>query len=1503
MQAGMVFHQQVDPKADCYLQQFIGTLRGAVIEAPALADAWRRLVRRHQSMRTAFRWSPQGRLLQDVYHFAELPVLILDWQDLEHNDCEMLFQDLIEEERCLSFDLTVPPLHRIIICKEEQRSGRLIWTSHHALIDGRSRVLLLDELLAIYDKLCKGEEPMLPPAPSWADYSRWRSQQDLSGAEFFWRRKLEGVRPTTLMPAGSPGDLHNDGDIFGNRESALSGDSWTCLSALCRDYGTTATALIHGVWAIVLAGIAGANEVVFGAVRACRHAGFPEEGGLAGLLINTLPVRVNINGDKALGSWLQELHSEWIDLRPFELTALPDALRWAGTPSGQALFNTIVSIDDRRLEENLQKRNGVLTIADFHVRAPSHFDLAIHACAGDELRLALHFDRRRIDELAACEILGHVKALLNRVAEDPNLRLHDLRSFGENRRLGRHIMLATETVLPARHTGRHEAPRTFKERFLAGIWEDVLGLTGPGINDDFFDLGGDSLLMMKMLALAHREFGRPLLVREMMEHRTIAGLAALLEEERSSTTESSSYGEALTDAYDWPPQGLFFSRQRLEELIEKGIEAPVNAAAISYIPEWLPAHTGLSRETIVREWYGNAPFMSRIISIPHGRIAAIILPLFGDELYIERLALQSLVDEAITMSAMLGARAVSLAGLIPSAMNYGRDMKRAAENNDARPIVTTGHGATASAVVLSTRQSLETLGRDMGMERLAFLGLGSIGSSVLRLMLQALPHPQSIILCDVPARLQDLNGFPSDGDFTGSSLLAPFRGAVPAEVYGATVIIGATNAPDVLILDRCAPGTLIVDDSGPHCFSVKDALRRFEHKGDILCMEGGLLEGPADLMQLSYLPPPAHECLDRSSILRLTHFNGRSITGCVLSSLLTACHGGPSTIGLPDSQHCMAWLKLLQRMGYAAPRPRLGLYVYAPADLERFRWNTAPRSYATGRGHEEARSASRERSIEATEDMTIPEEAGLRRVTIDFNDTARDYPRNRCVHDLFIEEAARTPEAVALIQGSERMTYGELNTLTDDLAQHLISRRVRPGDVVAVSMPRSLRMVVAFLAVLKAGAAYLPQDLSNPPERLVFQMKDAGARLLLRSGPTGERAPTGIEIVDVIEPVSETGPLPGREHQPAGADDLAYIMYTSGTSGQPKGVDVSHRGIVRLVRNTDYFNVTPGDVFMNLSLPGFDMSTFDLWAPLLNGACCALYPDEEMDLASLAEELRRNKVTIINMIPSLFNIIIDSCPAAFRGVQQILNGGEVMSVTHTRRARELYPGMRLINAYGPTECTVLACCYDVPQSLPPGLERVPIGHPIANTRAYVVDEHLRPQAIGIRGELCLAGDGLARGYRNLPELTAEYFIVAPMGPAGLERLYRTGDTCRWLPDGNLEFLGRRDRQVKLRGYRIELDEIETLLRQHSSIQEAVVILRDEAPGPCIVAYVEPRTQAMPRVMDLDSHLSRLLPKYMMPSAVIIAERLPRMLNGKLDRNALQSAALSEYASAEESEIS
>ncbi|WP_420813046.1 non-ribosomal peptide synthetase, partial [Lautropia dentalis] len=541
--------------------------------------------------------------------------------------------------------------------------------------------------------------------------------------------------------------------------------------------------------------------------------------------------------------------------------------------------------------------------------------------------------------------------------------------------------------------------------------------------------------------------------------------------------------------------------------------------------------------------------------------------------------------------------------------------------------------------------------------------------------------------------------------------------------------------------------------------------------------------------------------------------------------------------------------------------------------------------------------------------MTEPERE---RVIREFNATEAAYPKEALIHELFEQQVGRTPEAVAVRYEGEQLTYTELNARANQLAHRLRAMRdaagapiIKPDALVAISVERSLEMVVGLLGILKAGAAYVPVDPEYPADRIAYMLKDSQAKVLLTQRRLRDRLSAVMGAVDkdnegvigevmLLDDETTYAGQPeaniGRKETGQASSNLAYVIYTSGSTGLPKGVMVEHRSVVnRLVWMQDEYGLREADTVLQKTSIGFDVSVWEIFSALQSGARLVMaIPGGHRDVQYLEEVIEANGVTVLNFVPSMLRAFLEQTrKGQFSSVRQIMCAGEELPPSLQSRCTRLLPKARLDNIYGPTEAGITFWRCDPIQKL----ARIPIGRPISNTRIYIVGSGGDITPVGVAGEICIGGDEVARGYLNRLELTAERFVRDPFSDEPGARMYRTGDLGRWRTDGQIEYLGRNDFQVKIRGFRIELGEIEARLAELPEVREAVVAAREDHPGDKrLVAYWTAREElaeeALPDVEQLRDHLKAELPAYMVPSAFVRLEAMPLTPNGKVDRKAL-----------------
>ncbi len=527
-------------------------------------------------------------------------------------------------------------------------------------------------------------------------------------------------------------------------------------------------------------------------------------------------------------------------------------------------------------------------------------------------------------------------------------------------------------------------------------------------------------------------------------------------------------------------------------------------------------------------------------------------------------------------------------------------------------------------------------------------------------------------------------------------------------------------------------------------------------------------------------------------------------------------------------------------------------------------------------------AADPDRPLSAIEILT-PEER--RTLVVDWNDTGTTSRPDACVHELVTEQAVRRPDAVALIHDGEITTYAQLDARANQLARHLVDRGVRPGGTAAICLPRGTSLVVAIMAVLKAGAAYVLLDPDHPAGRLADLAERSGVALTVVDAGTAAELRAALGGRAVLDLTAEGGEIAARESTGLGRtvppDATACLMFTSGSTGVPKGVLTPHRALVATLIDQDYVGFGADEVWLQCSPVSWDAFALELFGPLLSGATCVLQSGQIPEPAQIVKLTETYRVTTLHVSASLLNFLLDEYPYVFTGLRQVMTGGEPASVPHIRELLARHPHLRVVNGYSPLENTIFTLCHSI-TTADTARRSIPVGRPITAKRIYVLDDHLRLVPPGTPGELYMAGTGLAHGYLHQAGLSSGRFVADPYGAPG-ERMYRTGDLVRYDRDGVVEFLGRADDQVKIRGFRIEPNEIRTVLGGHPQVRQAEVLARADRDGhKRLIAYVVGDAEPA----ELRAFAARQLPDYMVPSAFVVLAELPRTPNGKLDHRAL-----------------
>ncbi|MCD7440504.1 non-ribosomal peptide synthase/polyketide synthase [Streptomyces lincolnensis] len=1060
--------------------------------------------------------------------------------------------------------------------------------------------------------------------------------------------------------------------------------------------------------------------------------------------------------------------------------------------------------------------------------------------------------------------------------------------------------------------GGGRAPRSPREEVLCTLFAEVLGLDSVTIDDDFFALGGHSLLATKLVSRVRTVLGAELAVRQLFEASTVARLAAALD-------TSAAVRGRVVPAVRPARVPLSHAQQRLWFL--QHLEGPSDAYNV---PISLDLTGPLDKEALHRALNDVAVRHEslRTVVAEDGAGTAHQVVLSPDQARVP-LTVESLASDEEFDGRMR--RAAGYVFDLGSEVPLRASLFEVEGDTDRRALLLLTHHIASDA------WSRGILIRDLTAAYAARVAGAAPEWSPLpvqyadyslwqRAVLGAEDDPASEAGRQLAYWKQALDGLPEELSLPFDRprpAVASYRGDrvdfdLPQEVYERLVRVGRDHGASLFmvlqaglaaLLTRLGAGTDIplgtpiagrTDDALDELvgFFVNTLVLRTDTSGDPTYGE------VIDRVRAESLAAYAHQDLPFERLVEAVNPERSLSRHPLFQTMLSFDNAGRAEnraeldgltvggrpLGAPAAKFDLSF-ELAERP--AGPSRAAGLSCALDYSTDLFDRATA-RSIADRYVRVlTALAEDPRRRVGETEILDADER---RRMLVDWNDTAVDHRDRTPVHVLVQERAAADPDALAVVAGEERLTYGELNARANRLAHRLLRHGVGRESRVAILQERSAGLVVSTLAVLKAGGAYVPIDPQQPASRSEFILRDTGAVALLTDREP-EAVPFAVDapVLRVSPDMDLSGEADGDPDSdpevPTDAGQLVYVMYTSGSTGTPKGVANTHHNVVHLAADRYWREGRHERVLMH-SPYAFDASTFEIWTPLLTGGTVVAAPAGRLDAADLAAVISEHRVTGLFVSAGLFRVLAEERPECFRGVREIWAGGDVVSPTAVRRVLRACPGTVVANEYGPTETTVFSTVNPLrdPEEVPDAV--VPIGRPLWNTRVYALDERLRPVPVGVPGELYIAGAGVARGYLGRAELTAQRFVADPFAGAG-ERMYRTGDVVRWLSDGRLEFLGRVDDQVKLRGFRIEPGEVEAVLAGRPEVSQAAVVLREDRPGDKrLVAYVVAAAGGTADPDALRAHVAATLPEYMVPSAVVPLDALPLTLNGKLDRRAL-----------------
>ncbi|GAA4232130.1 hypothetical protein GCM10022254_31260 [Actinomadura meridiana] len=1437
LQRGLLFHALYDDaEHDVYTVQahldFAGT-----VDTARLEDAVAALLRRHPNLRAGFWFEDLDEPVQFVPADIGTPFTATTEPDLDA---------VLEREWATPFDVTGPPLIRFALASADPSRHRLVVTAHHLLIDGWSIPVLLRELFACYD----GTPP--PPARPFRDHLLWLGEQDPGKAAQAWREALRGLPGPVLI------DSANAGGELCELPADLPDGTAAALTAAAARAGVTVNTVVQVAWGLTVGALAGTSDVVFGATVAGRPADLDGVEDMIGLFINTVPVRVRpARPGDTFGDLARAVQDEQVRLLDHHYLGLADIRRAADVPGTGPLFDTLLAFENYLGDASTLTAAG-LTRTGLGARDATHFPLALTVQPGDgTLGLILAHRTGAVDEPLAALLADRLTLLLRHFAADPDGAVPALPALGEP---------VAPITLPDVVAAPYRTPAQGREAVLAELFADVLDEPDIGAGDDFFALGGDSIVSITLVGRA-RAAGLNLTTRQVFELRTVAALA-----------------EAVTAMDDDPDTAAPADRPLVE--LTAAERALLRPDAEDVLP-LSPLQAGLLFESTY-DTSGRDLYVTQLVVDVRRPLDAAALRAAGDAFLARHANLRAgFVQDGLSRPVQVVApampmpfREVDLRGQGPEALDALMDADQAERfdltepplirltavrlADDRQRIIVTHHtllwdGWSSGLVVrelldlarepdavpptVPFRQYLEWLdGRDTADSARAWAAtLDGVTEPTLvapghTLRGAALP---GMVLTrvddDLAARLGDFgrrHGLTLNTLVGGvwSLLLASLTGRDDV-VYGATVSGRPAEIPGIENTIGLFLNTVPVRVRPRPDETLLDFLTRSQAEQATLLPHHHV--SLAEIQRAAGTP----QLFDTLQVVRNTPVDDTA------RDRLTE-HFGIDEVDILDATHFP-----------------LSFTTNVAGELS-FEWKYRQDVYE--RADVEAMSARVIGLLERLVDAPGTRLAALDVLTSDeratvlerWNTTERPLP-DVTIADLLEEQAVRTPGVTALVFGAERVSYGELSSRVNRLARLLIARGAGPESVVALGLPRSADMVAALFAVLRTGAAYLPLELDYPAERLAFMVDDAGPVCLVTTAAVAPTLPGAPQVV-VLDDPETVAELAGLSDGPVmvevGLDCPAYVIYTSGSTGRPKGVVTPYRGLTNMQfnhREAIFAPVVEVEGGRRLRIAhtvsfSFDMSWEELLWLVEGHEVHVLDEEVRRDADALTGYCAEHRIDVINITPSYAQELIDFglLDAARHRPPLVLLGGEAVPEALWTTLRDT-DGVLGYNLYGPTEYTINTLGGGTTDSA-----TSTVGRPIWNTKALVLDPWLRPAPVGTPGELYIAGIGMARGYLNRPGLTAERFVADPFGRPG-ERMYRTGDLVRWRSDGLIDYLGRTDDQIKIRGYRVELGEIEDALTRNPEVAQAAVVVRETGETKRLVGYVVPAPTGDDGAGDLD----------------------------------------------------
>jgi len=1446
--------------SDKYVEVSIYDLRGNV-EVDLFHQAWQAVVARHPALRTGFLWKNQEAPLQFVLKQINIPLNYQDWRLFSQEEQQIRLKTYVDEVRTGHFSLVKPPLMRLALFYIEEYVYRFVWINHHILLDGWCIPIVLREVMAFYTAQCAGQKCRLPAVPSFQVYIRWLKQQDLSSAQQFWHRRLQGVTTTTPLGRYKEADEFSfSGERFGKIYMQLSSATTKRLQSLVQQNRLTLNVLMQGVWAILLSRYSHQADVLFGTTVSGRPPAIKHVEAIVGPFINTVPMRIRLQSDISLLDWLHTIQTEVLEQNKYDFGSTGQIHGWSELSGGQSLFESILVFQNYPIvthkDVNTDRQLEIIPISWQGAR--TLYALMIMILPGSELTIEIVYDNFRINHPDVVQILGHWKESLTFIAEN---RVGSLSTL-----LDQIIEDEIPSYIPEPASARADYvyPRTPLERQFVQIWQETLGISPIGIYDNFFALGGHSLLATQLVAKIRQEVKVELPLHTFFALPTIAKLA----EHVQQLDGNPQLIEAL-------PAVVAAPEDRYQAF-------PLTDVQYAY---WLGRDQTFALGGVATQTYLEIDLRDVDITrleeawqqliVRHDMMRMIISP-EGKQLIIESMPVYKIpildlreMDAAAVDYKLKEVRSQLSHQVLPAnqwplfdlrATRLDTQRTRLHINIDA--LMTDAMSTftlfrewwqlyqnpeiTLKPLTLSFRDYLlavQKLEKTESYQRAKEYWLNRLDRVPPAPELPLAINPETLTQPIFTNRTDKLPREQWRTLKTKATRVGLTQSTLLLAVY-AKVLNQWCKTSHFTI-------NLTLFNRWPLHPEVNEILGDFT---SLTLLEVDLATAPtfvelAKQLQEQLWLDLEHRAFGGVRVLRELAQKQTGIGPVLMPVVFT------STLALEEEMPDPTTFsgEIVYTVGQT-PQVWLDLVVSEQQGALIFTWNVVDALFPSGlvddmfnAFHALLKQLAADEAIWHEPNLSLVPQHQLTERTR-YNATAAPIS-DEMLHTLFLKQATRRASELAVITSQKTLTYQELFIRANQVGHWLRERGVKPNLLVAVIMEKGWEQVVAVLGIHLAGAAYLPIDPNLPTERQHYLLAQGEINLALTQSQLNESViwPDEIEplCVDNLESDATLPPLEIVQ-QPS---DLAYVIYTSGSTGLPKGVVIDHRGAVNTVLDINRrFGVTEWDRVLALSNLNFDLSVYDIFG-LLGAGGAIVIPDAEQrnDPAHWLELMTRHGVTVWNTVPALMQMLVDYCAGGLGSagivartrLNVVMMSGDWIPVTLPDRIKALWEGVEVYSLGGATEASIWSIFYPI-EEVDPQWPSIPYGKPLTNQTFHVLDANFNPPPLWVPGDLYIGGLGLALGYWKNEEKSNASFVTHPRTG---ERLYKTGDLGRYILSeekdlGTIEFLGREDFQVKIRGHRIELGEIESTLLQHPGVKETVVdAVGDPKGNRQLVAYV------------------------------------------------------------------